>query len=100
MLQAFKALGENLHEHVDLRRVGPAAYRVHFEGSDDEAFSHLDLLNDVVAMRAQLDTVEPGAGGRCQHSHQHIAASAAGLNSGVPTGKSALHSLLSNQPLL
>ena len=56
--QAFEALGTRIEEHVELVQVGPAAYRVHFEGA-----GHLDLLNDVGAMRRQLEAAEPGAGG-------------------------------------
>ena len=41
-----------------LARVGPAAYRVHFENG-----GHLDLLNDERALAAQLEDVEAGAGG-------------------------------------
>ena len=60
LLQAFEALGTQIEEHVELVQVGPAAYRVHFEGG-----SHLDLLNEVGDMQRQLDAAEPGAGGHC-----------------------------------
>jgi phytoene dehydrogenase-like protein len=60
VLQAFEALGTQIEEHVELVQVGPAAYRVHFEGG-----SHLDLLNDVSDMQRQLEAEEPGAGGHC-----------------------------------
>lgn len=47
---------------MELRRVGPAAYRVHFEGDAARPCSQLDLLNDEAAMAAQLESAEPGAG--------------------------------------
>jgi hypothetical protein len=48
-------------------QVGPAAYRVHFEGG-----SHLDLLNKVGDMQRQLEAAEPGAGGHCKTWTQMI----------------------------
>lgn len=56
--QAFEALGTRIEDHVQLVQVGPAAYRVHFEGG-----GALDLLNDVGDMQRQLESVEAGAGG-------------------------------------
>ncbi|GAQ81597.1 phytoene dehydrogenase [Klebsormidium nitens] len=57
---AFRSMGTQLEDHVQLRRVEPAAYRVFFH--DDAAGpSWLDLLYDVQAMAAQLEAVEPGA---------------------------------------
>ena len=47
---------------MELRRVGPAAYRVHFEGDAGRPCSQLDLLNDEAAMAAQLERAELGAG--------------------------------------
>lgn len=55
--EAFEGLGSRLEEHVEIRRVGPQAYRVWFGDN-----THLDLLNDHDAMAAQLEAVEPGAG--------------------------------------
>lgn len=54
----YAALGQNMAEHVPLRRVEPAAYRVHFERG-----GHLDMLYDQQKMVEQLEAVEPGAGG-------------------------------------
>lgn len=62
--QTFRALGSDISDHVDVRRVEPAAYRVFF-GSDD---THLDLLYDVGRMMAQLETVEPGE----LHAHRML----------------------------
>ena len=56
-MQAFQALGSSLEEHVTIKRVEPAAYRVWFGDG-----THLDLLNDHDAMAEQLEGVEPGAG--------------------------------------
>lgn len=58
--QAFRALGTSLEQHVEIRRVEPAAYRVWFGDG-----SHLDLLNNHDAMAQQLEGVEAGAGGCC-----------------------------------
>ena len=61
-LQAFAGLGTSLEDAgVDIRRVGPAAYRVWFSGGGGEP-SSLDLLNDAAAMAVQLEGVERGAG--------------------------------------
>jgi phytoene desaturase len=51
----FKALGSNLHEILDLKRVDPT-YRLVFDDS-----SSISLTSDLKAMRAQLETLEPGS---------------------------------------
>ena len=56
--EQFTAVGKNLHDHMDIKRVDPA-YRAHFGDH-----TTLDLLYDTERMRAQLDAVEEGAGGR------------------------------------
>ncbi|KAF5837922.1 phytoene dehydrogenase [Dunaliella salina] len=83
--ETFASLGVQLEERVPIHRVSPAVYRVWFEpqgapnpsavqqadehmASPVPAFAHprnggyLDLLYDIVEMRAQLDAVEEGAG--------------------------------------
>jgi phytoene desaturase len=55
--QTYADLGERLEDHLDLLPVDPT-YRVHFHDG-----STLDLGNDMVAMREQLDRIEPGAFG-------------------------------------
>jgi phytoene desaturase (3,4-didehydrolycopene-forming) len=73
---SFAALGTTLQQHVDVRKIQPAAYRVHFapataaaEGKQQKQgaaagrrASSLDLLYDVEAMADQLEQVEAGAG--------------------------------------
>lgn len=61
--QAFAALGANIADHVELRRVEPAAYRVFFGGGGGGG-SHVDMLNDASAFAEQLDAIEPGAGAK------------------------------------
>ena len=56
--EQFTAVGKNLHDYMDIERVDPA-YRAHFGDH-----TTLDLLYDTERMRAQLDEVEPGAGGK------------------------------------
>ncbi len=56
--EQFTAVGKNLHDYMDIQRVDPA-YRAHFGDH-----TTLDLLYDTERMRAQLDAVEEGAGGR------------------------------------
>jgi phytoene desaturase (3,4-didehydrolycopene-forming) len=56
--EQFTAVGKNLHDYMDIKRVDPA-YRAHFGDH-----TTLDLLYDTERMRAQLDAVEEGAGGR------------------------------------
>ena len=50
-------MGSTLEEHVAIRKVEPAAYRVFFGDG-----TQLDLLNDMGAMARQLERVERGAG--------------------------------------
>ena len=56
--EQFTAVGKNLHDYMDIQRVDPA-YRAHFGDH-----TTLDLLYDTERMRAQLDAVEEGAGGK------------------------------------
>ena len=56
--EQFTAVGKNLHDYMKIERVDPA-YRAHFGDH-----TTLDLLYDTERMRAQLDAVEEGAGGR------------------------------------
>ncbi len=53
--ETYRALGEDMSEHLDLIRIDPT-YRVHFHDG-----VHLDLTSDLVAMREQLDALEPGS---------------------------------------
>ena len=56
-LQTFDELGSPLTDHVEVREVAEAAYRVHFPDS-----SSADLLYDVSKMCQQLNLIEEGAG--------------------------------------
>jgi phytoene desaturase len=53
--ETYRALGEKMEDHLDLVRIDPT-YRVHFQDG-----SRLDLTADLVQMREQLDSIEPGA---------------------------------------
>jgi phytoene desaturase len=55
--ETYADLGERMSDHLDLVQIDPT-YRVHFH---DETV--LDLSNDMVAMRDQLEAMEPGAFG-------------------------------------
>ncbi|GAX83530.1 hypothetical protein CEUSTIGMA_g10955.t1 [Chlamydomonas eustigma] len=55
--KTFRDLGEKIEDHVQIKRVEPAAYRVFFEGK-----GHLDMLYDVQHMTHQLELVEEGSG--------------------------------------
>ena len=55
--ETYAALGEQMHQHLELKRLDPT-YRVHFHDG-----SHLDLTSNLVAMREQLDAMEPGSFG-------------------------------------
>lgn len=80
--QAFEALGSQLDDSVQLQQVGPAAYRVHCEGTAAGApWSHLDLLNDESAMSAQLEAEEAGAGSQYL---RFLGQARAALRLGVP----------------
>lgn len=74
--EAFEALGSRLEDHVTIRRVDPAAYRVWFGDN-----THLDLLNSHEAMAAQLEAEEPGSG---EAFKRFIQMATASLNMGVP----------------
>ncbi len=53
--QTYAALGERMEDHLDLIRLDPT-YRIHFHDGVT-----LDLTADMVRMREQLDSIEPGA---------------------------------------
>ena len=53
--QTYRDLGEKMEDHLDLIRLDPT-YRVHFHDG-----SRLDLTPDLVYMRDQLESLEPGA---------------------------------------
>ncbi len=53
--QTYADLGERLEDHLDLVQVDPT-YRIHFHDG-----STLNLSNDMVAMRDQLESLEPGS---------------------------------------
>ena len=51
----FRALGAELHERLDLRRVDPTYHLVFDDGSQ------LALTSDMASMHAQLEAIEPGS---------------------------------------
>jgi phytoene desaturase len=53
--ETYAALGERMDDHLDLMRIDPT-YRVHFHDG-----SRLDITSDLVEMREQLDSLEPGS---------------------------------------
>ncbi|NJP04478.1 MAG: phytoene desaturase [Chloroflexaceae bacterium] len=53
--ETYAALGERMEDHLDLVRMDPT-YRVHFHDQ-----TYLDLTSDLIRMRKQLDTLEPGS---------------------------------------
>ena len=53
MRRAFRDLGENIEDHLDLRHVDPT-YHLHFKDG-----SRLDLTSDLKAMQEQLEAIEP-----------------------------------------
>lgn len=53
--ETYAALGERMEEHLELQRIDPT-YRVHFQNG-----STLDLTSNLVAMRDQLEALEPGS---------------------------------------
>jgi len=57
--EAFRALGKELADYVDVRRVEPAAYRAHYGDG-----SKFDLTYDIEQLRAQCEAFEPGSGGK------------------------------------
>ena len=55
--KTYADLGERLEDHLDLVQIDPT-YRVHFHDG-----STLDLTNDLIHMREQLEAIEPGSFG-------------------------------------
>ncbi len=53
--QTYAALGERMEDHLEVLRLDPT-YRVHFHDR-----STLELSGDLVRMRQQLETMEPGS---------------------------------------
>ncbi len=53
--ETYSALGQDMRDHLDLRRIDPT-YRVHFHDG-----SALNPSGDLQRMREQLDVMEPGA---------------------------------------
>jgi phytoene desaturase len=53
--ETYHALGEEMHDHLDLRRIDPT-YRVYFEDG-----TSLGLTADLNAMQTQLEAIEPGS---------------------------------------
>jgi phytoene desaturase len=53
--RTYAELGERMEDHLDLVRLDPT-YRIHFHDGVT-----LDLTADMVRMRQQLDSIEPGA---------------------------------------
>ncbi|MBC7251347.1 MAG: phytoene desaturase, partial [Anaerolineae bacterium] len=53
--ETYTALGERMEDHLDLARIDPT-YRVHFHDG-----STLELTGDLLLMREQLESIEPGA---------------------------------------
>ncbi len=53
--ETYTALGERMEDHLDLARVDPT-YRIHFHDDDS-----LELTGDLLHMREQIETLEPGA---------------------------------------
>ncbi len=51
----FRALGADLHERLELRRVDPT-YKLVFDDSNQ-----LDLTSDMTSMKQQLEAIEPGS---------------------------------------
>jgi phytoene desaturase len=70
--ETFSALGESMHDHLDLRRIDPT-YRVYFEDG-----VQLALTSDLNSIQEQLEAIEPGSfGGFLRyiaegHKHYHI----------------------------
>jgi len=53
--QTYADLGERIHDHLDLIRLDPT-YRIHFHDG-----ASIDLTSDLIHMRDQLETMEPGS---------------------------------------
>jgi phytoene desaturase len=53
----YKALGQRMEDHLDLRRIDPT-YRVHFQDG-----KQVELTGDLNRLQTQLETIEPGSFG-------------------------------------
>ena len=53
--ETYAALGENMKDHLDLRRINPT-YHLFFQDN-----SQLQLSSDLHEMMAQMETIEPGS---------------------------------------
>jgi phytoene desaturase len=53
--ETYAALGENMKDHLDLRRIDPT-YHLYFQDN-----SQLKLTSDLHVMMAQLEAIEPGS---------------------------------------
>jgi phytoene desaturase len=53
--ETYAALGERMHDHLDLRRIDPT-YRIRFQDG-----LQLSLTGDLNSMQAQLEAIEPGS---------------------------------------
>jgi phytoene desaturase len=53
--ETYAAFGVKMEDHLDLVRIDPT-YRVHFHDG-----AHIDLSSNLVAMREQLEALEPGS---------------------------------------
>ncbi len=73
--ETYRALGERMDDHLDLRRIDPT-YRLRFTDG-----TQIDLTSDLTAMQAQLEAIEPGSfGGLLRYlaegeRHYHLALS-------------------------
>jgi phytoene desaturase len=70
--ETYRALGERMQDHLDLRRIDPT-YRIHFADG-----TQLALTANLHAMQTQLEAIEPGSfGGLLRylvegHQHYHL----------------------------
>ncbi len=70
--ETYQALGENMQEQLDLRRIDPT-YRIRFDDGVE-----LSLTSDLNALQAQVEALEPGSfGGLIRylsegHTHYHL----------------------------
>ena len=75
--QTFTDLGERMADHLDLRRIDPT-YHIHFRDG-----MNLDLTSELLAMKEQLEEIEPGSFGRylsyLAQGHDHYRLSLARL---------------------
>jgi phytoene desaturase len=78
--QTYAALGQQMEDHLDLRRVDPT-YRIHFQDGTGGGGGGMELAltGDLNTMQAQLEAIEPGSfGGLLRyleegHRHYHLA---------------------------